>query len=88
MTMRDTIAPVARAISVRLDDETLVALRIVEATGLSKSDAIRASILGQAARLRMRSSLAVEAAALEADDADREEMRAVAAMMEALRDPG
>lgn len=88
MTIRDTIAPMARAISVRLDDETLRALRIVEATGLSRSEAIRASILGQAARLRMRSSLAAEAAALEADDADREEMRAVAAMMEALRDPG
>ena len=88
MTARDTMTCMARAISVRLDDEALRALRIVEATGLSRSDAIRASILGQAARLREPASLAAEAAALEANEADREEMRAVAAMMEALREPG
>ena len=88
MTIRDTIVCMARAVSVRLDDDAIRALRIVEATGLSRSDAIRVSILGQAARLREPSSLAAEAAALEANEADREEMRAVAAMMEDLRDPG
>jgi antitoxin component of RelBE/YafQ-DinJ toxin-antitoxin module len=87
MTIRDTFVPVARAISVRLDDEVLRALRIVEATGVSRSDAIRASILGQAERLRQRSSLAAEAAALHADKADRREMATVAEMMESGRGP-
>lgn len=88
MTVRDTLAPMARAISVRLDDEALRALRIVEATGLSRSDAIRASILGQADRLRQRSSLAAEVAALRASEADRAEMQRVAELMESARDPG
>jgi hypothetical protein len=88
MTIRDTLAPVTRAISVRLDDDALRALRIVEATGLSRSDAIRASILGQAARLRQRESLAAEVAALRASEADRAEMQAVAELMESARDPG
>ena len=77
-----------RAVSVRLDDDVLHALRIVEATGMSRSDAILASILGEAARLRERSSLAAEAAALHSDEADRREMRSVAEMMGALRGPG
>jgi hypothetical protein len=88
MTIRDTLVPMARAISVRLDDEALRALRIVEATGLSRSDAIRASILGQAARLRQRESLAAEVAALRASEADRAEMQAVTELMESGRDPG
>ena len=88
MTIRDTVAVMARAVSVRLDDDALRALRIVEATGLSQSDAIRASILGEAARLRERSSLAAEVAALHADEADRREMQAVAELMESVRDPG
>lgn len=87
MTNRDTLVLMPRAISVRLDDETLVALRIVEATGLSRSEAIRASILGQAARLRERSAIAAEAADLHADEADRREMQAVALDMEALDGP-
>jgi hypothetical protein len=40
-----------------------------------------------ARRLRRRSELAAEVAALEADDDDREEMLAVAGLMEALRAP-
>jgi hypothetical protein len=37
--------------------------------------------------LRRRAELAAEVAALEADDADREEMLAVAGLMESLRAP-
>ena len=40
-----------------------------------------------AQRLRRRSELAAEVAALEADEDDREEMLAVAGLMEALRAP-
>ncbi|HVC13631.1 MAG TPA: hypothetical protein VND62_02100 [Acidimicrobiales bacterium] len=75
----------ARAISVRLDDEAEQALRALEATGLSQSDAIRSALLMSARRLRRRRELTAEVAALEADDADRSEMLAVAELMETLR---
>lgn len=87
MTDRDTLIAVPRAVSVRLDDDVIRALRLIEATGLSQSEAIRAAILGQAARLRERSSLAAEVAALHANEADRREMEVVASIMEAGRAP-
>jgi Arc/MetJ-type ribon-helix-helix transcriptional regulator len=74
----------ARAISVRLDDEPEHALRALEATGLSQSDAIRSALLMSARRLRRRREIAAEVAASEADDSDRSEMLAVAALMERL----
>jgi len=77
----------ARAISVRLDDEAERALRALEAAGMSRSDAIRSSLIASAQRLRRRSELAAEVAALEADEADRDEMLAVAGLMESLRAP-
>jgi antitoxin component of RelBE/YafQ-DinJ toxin-antitoxin module len=78
---------VARAISVRLDDEAEKALRILEASGLTQSEAIRTALLGEV-RHRLRShALAAEVAALDADEADREEMLAVAVLMEAIRAP-
>lgn len=77
----------AQAISVRLDEDAERALRALEAAGLSRSEAIRSSLVDAARRLRRRSELAAEVAALEADDADREEMLAVAGLMEALRAP-
>jgi predicted transcriptional regulator len=78
---------VARAISVRLDDEALQALARLEATGLSRSQAIRKALVDEAERLRRRESLAAEVRALEADEADRQEMLEVAALMESLRAP-
>ena len=75
----------ATAISVRLDDDALRALAQLESTGLSRSAAIRAALVAAAARLRDRQALAAEVAALEADDDDRTEMRAVAELMEQLR---
>jgi len=77
-----------QAISVRLDDAAERALRRLEATGLSRSEAIRSALVMAAERLRDRESLAAEAAALEADEADRQEMAEVAALMESLRAPG
>jgi Arc/MetJ-type ribon-helix-helix transcriptional regulator len=76
------------AISVRLDAETLQALAQLEATGLSRSEAIRRAILDSAARLQRRAALAAEVAALEADDDDRREMLEVAAVMEIMRAAG
>ena len=77
----------AKAISVRLDDEAVQALRALEAAGMSRSEAIRSALVASALRLRGSRELAAEVAALEADEADRKEMLAVAEIMEAMRDP-
>jgi predicted transcriptional regulator len=73
------------AISVRLDDEALRALAQLEATGVSRSEAIRRAIIDSASRQQRRKMLADEVAALEADESDRQEMLEVAALMESLR---
>ena len=88
ITNRDTMLGVSSAISVRLDDDALRALAQLEATGLSRSEAIRRAILDSAARLQRRAALAAEVAALEADEDDRREMLEVAAMMESMRAAG
>ncbi len=75
----------ATAISVRLDDESQRALRVLEASGLSTSEAIRSSLIDSARKFRRSAELAKEVADLEADDDDRVEMLSVAAMMESFR---
>ena len=77
-----------QAISVRLDDEAERALRALESTGMSRSEAIRSALVDAARRLRLRSELAAEVARLEGDSDDRDEMLAVAGLMESLRAPG
>ena len=72
------------AISVRLDDDAERALRVLNACGMSTSDAIRSSLIESVHPVRRRDALAEEVAALEADKADRAEMLAVAALMESL----
>jgi len=76
------------AISVRLDPEAMRALAQLEATGVSRSEAIRGAIVDSARRLRRRAALAAEVAALEADEDDRREMLEVAAFMESMRASG
>lgn len=78
----------AQAISVRLDDAALRALSKLEATGWSRSEAIRAALVEAASRLYDKQALAAEVAALEADEDDHAEMLAVAELMESLRAPG
>ena len=78
----------AQAISVRLDGEALRALSELEATGMTRSEAIRAAVVEAASRLHDKQALAAEVAALEADDDDRAEMLAVAELMESLRAQG
>ena len=78
----------AQAVSVRLDDEVQRALMTLEASGMSRSEAIRKSILDAAAALRRREALRAEVALLEADDADRQEMQEIASFMESLRAEG
>lgn len=77
-----------QAISVRLDQEALGALRQLEGTGLSRSEAIRRALVDAARRLTDKQALAEEARALDADDEDRAEMLAVADLMDQLRAPG
>ena len=76
------------AISVRLDQETLRALAQLESTGLTRSEAIRRAILDSAGQLCRHAAVAAEAAALEADADDRQEMLEVAEFMESMRAPG
>jgi len=55
---------------------------------MSRSTAVRTSLVRAAAQLRRHDELAAEVAALEADEADRSEMLAVAEMMETLHAAG
>ena len=73
------------AVSVRLDDEAVGALNRLTSTGLSQSEAVRSALIRTANRLYDMDSLSAEAKALEADEADRAEMFAVAELMEGLR---
>jgi predicted transcriptional regulator len=77
----------ARAVSVRLDDEVQRALITLEASDMTRSEAIRRSILDAASALRRKVALRAEVAALEADEEDRQEMHEVASLMESLRAP-
>ena len=76
------------AISVRLDHEAQRALAQLEASGLSRSEAIRAALVKSAQQVRRRDALRQEMAALEADEDDRREMLEVAEFMELLRAEG
>jgi Arc/MetJ-type ribon-helix-helix transcriptional regulator len=78
----------SRAISVRLDEDAARALRTLEASGLSRSEAIRSALISTARRLQKGPELAAEVAELEEDEADRDEMLAIAALMESLRASG
>lgn len=78
----------AHAVSVRLDDESYRALRAIEATGVTRSEAIRRALVEASERVSRRRTLAAEVASLEADEDDRAEMLEVAALMEDLRAPG
>jgi len=55
---------------------------------MNQSEAIRSALLASAQRLKRRSELAAEVAALEADEADRAEMLSIASMMESMRGAG
>lgn len=57
-------------------------------TGLSRSEAIRSSLVKSAQQERRRESLRQEMAALEADEDDRREMLEVAEFTELLRAEG
>jgi len=70
---------------VRLDDEAIRALSRLEASGLSRSEAVRSALVQAEDRLQNRRALAEEVATLEDDSEDRAEMLAVAEIMEQFR---
>lgn len=76
------------ACRIRLDEEAERALSRLEASGMNRSEAIRKALVASAQMLRRRQQIADEVAALEADEADREEMLEVASLMESLRAQG
>ncbi len=77
----------AKAVSVRLDDDALRALARLEASGLTRSQAIRAALIETANRRQRAAALRSEVAGIAADADDRREMAQVARVMEDLRDP-
>ena len=82
-----TLAIVTQPISVRLDDEAFRALRRLEASGMTRSEAVRQALIESAERAQRREALRREVMELEADEADRKEIRELAALMEQLRAP-
>jgi antitoxin component of RelBE/YafQ-DinJ toxin-antitoxin module len=75
----------AETISVRLDDDAQRALAELEATGLTRSEAVRTGLQSAARQLRDRRQLLQEAELLAGDDDDVAEAHAVQRMMEDLR---
>jgi Arc/MetJ-type ribon-helix-helix transcriptional regulator len=75
----------ARSLHVRLDETSAAALDVVRASGLSDSEAVRTALRETAARRQTRSSIGEEVQRLASDEGDREEMRAVQALMADLR---
>ena len=86
-TICDTFVIVGRAISVRLDEEADKALRSLPGSGTEPVRGHWTALLSEVRYRRRSKELAAEVAALEADENDREEMLAVAELMEALRAP-
>ncbi|MBM3671636.1 MAG: ribbon-helix-helix protein, CopG family [Actinobacteria bacterium] len=76
-----------KAISVRLDDDALRALRMLESTGVSRSEAIRTAVIEAAERRRRPEAIRAEVARIANDPVDRAEMARVLEEMEDLSDP-
>ena len=75
----------SRLVSVRLDDESLRALRQLEDSGFSQSDAIRRAIISLARHHRRRDAIAQELVDLDSDPVDVAERREIATFMEQFR---
>jgi len=70
--------------SIRLNEEAQRALARLEASGVTRSEAVRRALVESARRVERRKALATEVAALESDEDDRKEMLEVAGLMESL----
>lgn len=74
-----------RLISVRLDDDSERALRRLEDSGLSRSEAIRRALVATARRSERRRAMAEELRALDDDPTDVAERREITELMDRLR---
>lgn len=74
-----------RLISVRLDDDAERALRRLEDSGLSRSEAIRRALVATARRSERRRAMAEELRALDDDPTDVAERREITELMDRLR---
>jgi hypothetical protein len=75
-------------VSIRLDSEAQRSLRALEASGLTRSEAIRKGLTVAADQLRRMEVIRQEAEMVAADQQDRQEMLEIAAFMESLRAEG
>jgi antitoxin component of RelBE/YafQ-DinJ toxin-antitoxin module len=74
------------AVSVRLDSDAVRALKILESAGMSRSEAIRTSLLEAALKKRHHNAVRLEVEALAADEDDRQEMLEIAQFMSSLHE--
>lgn len=76
------------SISIRLDAQAQRSLRALEASGLTRSEAIRRGLSIAAEQIRRMEVIRHEAEMVAADQQDRQEMLEIAAFMESLRAEG
>ena len=76
------------AVSIRLDTEAQRNLNLLEASGLSRSEAIRKGLQVAADQLRRSETIYAQAQMVANDQLDRREMLDIAAFMESLRVEG
>jgi Arc/MetJ-type ribon-helix-helix transcriptional regulator len=76
------------AVSIRLDSEAQRNLNLLEASGLSRSEAIRKGLQVAADQLRRSEMIYAEAQMVANDQHDRREMLEIATFMESLRVEG
>lgn len=74
----------AKAIHVRLDPQSELALALIRSQGRTDSEAVREALCAMAERMRSRAAIRAEAAALGADPEDRAEAMDVLALMQEL----
>ncbi len=86
MTIHHTYV-VAHTISVRLDDEAHRALLAIQDTGLTSSEAVRAALLREAARVRSKESQRAEFLAAQADPEEQRILRESFEFMETIDGP-
>lgn len=78
----------AKAIHVRLDAQSELALALIRSGGRTDSEAVREALCLLADHYRSRAALRAEVAALAADDDDRAEAADVLALMQELAPDG
>lgn len=86
MTIHHTYG-VAHTISVRLDDEAHRALLAIQDTGLTSSEAVRAALLREAARVRSKEVQRAEFLAAQADPDEQRILRESLEFMETIDGP-